>query len=979
MLHRLSRLPLALLSALAVAAFSPESVGAAEPQAAQSEVETQTVYLSGRGADDAVEWDFFCSEGRKSGQWTKIRVPSCWEQEGFGAYSYGVRYYGKPNPPGIAREQGIYKTSFEAPASWRGRRIKLVFEAVMTDAKVRVNGVSAGPLHQGGFYRFSFDVTDLLRFGAKNDLEVTVDKESANESVNLAERRADYWNFGGIFRPVFLQVSPSANIDRVAIAADADGRFSADVFLGSASNTNQRVVGQILDGQGATVGESFSADVRASGDRVSLQTKLRAPKLWTAETPNLYRVRFSLLENGAERHLVTETFGFRTFEVRSGQGLFLNGQRVLLKGVNRHSFWPETGRTLSRERNYADVRLIKELNMNAVRMSHYPPDPEFLQACDELGLYVLDELGGWHGAYDTGVGRKLVQEMVTRDVNHPSILFWDNGNEGGWNVELDGEFAKWDPRNRPVLHPQKKLSGVETMHYRSYGETQEYLRGPDIYMPTEFLHGLYDGGHGAGLWDYWEMMRQHPRSGGGFLWVFADEGVARADENGRIDNAGSYAPDGLVGPHHEKEGSFNAVREIWSPVQIKLLDGAIGGPRVSIELENRYDFTPLENCRVDWELVRFPSPLERKSGHVTLAKGNVACPSAAPHRTARLAIDLPDAWREAEALYLTARDPNGAALWTWSFPVSSAHLQEGKFALPSSATKLATPSTSSASQPAAQETANQWIVTVGNTEYRFDKSNGYLAGVNVNGHAISLTRGPRFVAARRGDRTLDGTINPEAPKGVDRVYQEIADPEAKLTKLTVQAQGSEVVVEANYFGNLRLARWTLSSNGVAQLDYTYSYDGVVELMGVAFDYPESAARSIRWLGAGPYRVWQNRTQGGVLDVWENAYNDTIPGESFVYPEFKGYFRDWMWATLTTAEGEITVQNGSGGKFLGVFTPRDGRDAQLFTWPQTGLAFLDVIPAMRNKVNATDLIGPSSQPQRVQGERGGTVRLVFREP
>jgi len=127
--------------------------------------------------------------------------------------------------------------------------------------------------------------------------------------------------------------------------------------------------------------------------------------------------------------------------VRPGKGLYLNGQRILLKGVDRHSFRPETGRSLDREDNYADARLVKSMNMNAVRMSHYPPDPAFLEAADQLGIYVLDELSGWHHAHDTDVGRRLVREMVERDVNHPSILFWDNGNEGGWNRELDGEFA----------------------------------------------------------------------------------------------------------------------------------------------------------------------------------------------------------------------------------------------------------------------------------------------------------------------------------------------------------------------------------------------------------------------------------------------------------------------------------------------------------------------------------------------------------
>ena len=114
------------------------------------------------------------------------------------------------------------------------------------------------------------------------------------------------------------------------------------------------------------------------------------------------------------------------------------------------------------------------------------------------------------------------------------------------------EFHKYDPQKRPVIHPQGNFSGFETMHYRSYGESQNYMRLPEIFMPTEFLHGLYDGGHGAGLYDYWEMMRKHPRCIGGFLWVLADEGVKRVDMDGFIDNQGNFGADGIVGPHHEK-------------------------------------------------------------------------------------------------------------------------------------------------------------------------------------------------------------------------------------------------------------------------------------------------------------------------------------------------------------------------------------------------------------------------------------------
>src|SRR5690606_30941065 len=144
-----------------------------------------------------------------------------------------------------------------------------------------------------------------------------------------------------------------------------------------------------------------------------LAQQFKNVKQWTAETPNLYKAEIKLLKDGKAIHQITETIGFRSIEIRKGDGIYVNGERVLMKGVNRHSFWPESGRTLNKELNHADVRLIKEMNMNAVRLTHYPSDPDFLKACDELGLYVMNELAGWHGKYDDAVGKKLVKEMVT--------------------------------------------------------------------------------------------------------------------------------------------------------------------------------------------------------------------------------------------------------------------------------------------------------------------------------------------------------------------------------------------------------------------------------------------------------------------------------------------------------------------------------------------------------------------------------------
>ena len=392
---------------------------------------TEVIYLSGTDKDHTVQWDFFCTNGRNSGQWSKIAVPSNWELQGFGSYHYG-------NPDMKANEKGLYKYEFTVSKNWKKKKVFIVFEASMTDTEVKINGKPAGPVHQGAFYRFKYDITDLIKYGEKNLLEVTVSKESANESINRAERISDYWVFGGIFRPVYLEAVPIQFIDHIAIDAKADGSFYMDVYTegkGKAKKVQAQV--QTLDGKPFGANFQISLKIRLYNPKRIIQN----PALWNPEFPGRYKVVVTLNDGKKVLHHVTQKFGFRTVEVKMSDGIYVNGQKIMFRGVCRHTFWPSSGRTSSKQLAIDDVNLMKDMNMNAVRMSHYPPDQYFLDVCDSLGMFVLDELAGWQKFYDTPTAQRLVKEMVERDVNHPSIVLWDNGNEGGFNKEVRGDYA----------------------------------------------------------------------------------------------------------------------------------------------------------------------------------------------------------------------------------------------------------------------------------------------------------------------------------------------------------------------------------------------------------------------------------------------------------------------------------------------------------------------------------------------------------
>ena len=922
-----------------------------------SATETETLYLSGRGSDDAQPWDFYCTAGRNSGFWTKINVPSCWEQQGFGAYEYGVESRGTkrmPVMPAVPQEQGIYRREFTVPATWKGRDVRLVFDGVMTDADVKVNGKSAGPVHQGAFYQFRYDITALLNAEGPNKLEVTVSKHSANDSVNRAERLGDYWNFGGIFRPVRLEALPPRAIERVAINAKAGGSFAADVYftgldssgrVGSFGPPKRDVVLQLRTLEGVQVGEAVTTPVPEGAAHFTVHATVKDPATWSAETPNLYVAEFTLRLDGGKKgtHTVTQRFGFRTFELRVGDGLYLNGHKLTLKGACRHSFWPETGRTLSLANQREDVRLMKEANMNAVRMSHYPPDVEFLDLCDEAGLYVLDELGGWQQHYDTPTGRKLIAEMVPRDVNHPSILFWDNGNEGGENQENDDEFAKYDPQQRPVLHPWNvSFRGMNTRHYREYAETEKFVEGPDIFMPTEFLHGLYDGGLGAGLEDFWKLMGEKPHAAGGFLWSWVDEAVARTDENGRLDAKRDLAPDGLVGPHREKEGSYYAVRDIWSPVQVPLttLPADFAG---ALPVRNRYDFLNLSSVTFEWQLVKYAPPGALLFHRTLLAHGRLTGPDLAARTDGTLELKLPADWREADVLTLRALDSRQREIDSWSWRWKSGAEAIGR----AQDVKAAV---------TQEETADEIVVTAGRSTVYFDKGSGRLASLERDGRTISLGNGPRLTAYKR----------------VDRSFVPVGGQAGKLTALTATRDGESVVVTATYDGAFREARWTITPEGDARLDYTFNGPGLVDILGVDFDYPEEKMRSKEWFGNGPYRVWANRLRGVTLARWDTAYNDQIPGMTWDFPEFKGWFSRWEWMAFTTTEGRFAFLNDGNQPYVGVYSPRDGKNNPVLNIPRFGLGVYQVITGIGTKNSVPSNLGPQGQPQDITGPVKGSL-------
>ncbi len=835
---------------------------------------TQIQYLTGTGSDNTVDWDFFCTAGRGSGKWTTIPVPSCWECQGFGEYVYGH----KPFDTRLG-ESGIYRHRFTVPADWKGCAVDIVFEGVMTDTEVLINGRKAGNKHQGGYCEFRYDVSNLLKYGRENTIEVRVDKESSNRSIVGAERECDFWIYGGIYRPVYLEAKPAVHLENVSIDARASGNLALH-FSVAGKVSNAAATLELFAPDGKPAGKfhlTGGLETSAEGGAAVFDVTVKDPELWSAEYPKLYSYTLTLGKDGKVLHSVSGKFGFRTIELRPHDGVYVNGAKIMFKGVNRHSHWPTTGRTLNHSINLQDALLIKEMNMNAVRMSHYPPEKDFLDICDSLGLYVLDELTGWQDCYDTEVGTGLVRELASRDRNHPCVLMWDNGNEGGFNFDLVPVYSEYDPQKRPVIHPFQKENGWNTFHYPDWEEAWYFLKQErNVFFPTEFLHGLYDGGHGAGLEDYWELFRSSPLSAGGFLWDFVDQGLVRDDMDGFIDTDGDHGADGIVGPYREKEGSFYTIKDIWCPVQIeggKYLPSCWNG---TLAVENRYDFTNLAECRFEAEYSR----LDFLTGERIAQKFKVGSPDVAPGMRGKLLLERPEA--DFDFLTLRAFDRTGMELYAWTLVNTSA------------------------------------------SEYAH-------RALSDNSGCSMIVEAGTLKGLRNGDMELSFGKGLRAASHPDRYEIDCS----------------------------------MTGNGWVEVGYRLCEEGLYDNIGVTLDLPEDSVKGVRWLGNGPYRVWKNRTRGVEPGLWEKDCNDTRTGQTWEYPEFKGYHSGLYAADIITTSGTLRIVSDTDDLFLHLLTPAyQGNDDVAGRYPEGNISVLGAISPVGNKFRPADTMGPSGQVNNV---------------
>ena len=607
------------------------------------------------GHPDARPLDFYQTSYDDSG-WATIPVPANWQLHGYGIPLYSnIKYPFEKKPPLVMEEPdagythfpednrnpvGSYRHTFMVPDDWEGRRIHLVFEGVSSAFYLWINGEKVG-YSQDSRSAAEFDITDYVNDG-ENLLAVEVYQFS--DGSYLEDQ--DLWRLSGIFRDVYLWSAPALDIRDFTVVADWDpatekGNLLVDFDFanfveGGLANYSMNVT--LWDGA-HQLAQAMQQGNALSRMRVFTQMDALAIEPWSAESPQLYDLVIELQGPDAKPIFYASKVGFRRVEASGGQ-ILVNGQPVIFKGVNRHEHDPSTGHTVSEAMMRKDILLMKRLNMNAVRLSHYPHHPRFYELCDELGLYVMDEANieshamGWQRnplAEDPQwlpAHLDRIRNMLERSKNHASVIIWSMGNESGDgdNFRQCGEWIRANDPTRLVHYDRASRQPYTDMYssmytnverLRRYAEEQEALplRLQRPAVLCEYNHAM--GNSSGNLKEYWDLFRAHRNLQGGFIWDFVDQGLydpaqdpAMRDPRdfkyggdfGDVPNDGSFCLNGLVMADRSLSPQAHEAAYLMQDLHTTLRSSS--EKTHQIEVYNERFFTDADDCKLHWELTQ---------------------------------------------------------------------------------------------------------------------------------------------------------------------------------------------------------------------------------------------------------------------------------------------------------------------------------------------------------------------------------------
>ena len=876
--------------------------------------------------------DFFSLKYDDS-QWVDFPVPGLFEIEGYGdkiyknvGYSWGTTF--NSNPPFIGETNnytGSYRREFELPSNWNGQEVYFHVGSATSNLKLWVNGKFVG-YSEDSKMAAEFNITKYLKKGT-NLIAMQVMRWC--DGSYLEDQ--DFWRFTGIAREVYLYARPKAHIEDITITTDFVGEAGKINIKLSAPKAKGKKFGvRLLAPDGTEAQQITSLQIKNDGNGEA-EALIPNPKKWTAETPNLYTAIISLYDGDKLVESIRQRIGIRKVEIKGGQ-LLVNGQPILIKGADRHELDPDGGYIVSMERMIQDIKIMKQLNINAVRTCHYPDDPRWYDLCDEYGIYLTAEAnieshGMGYGEHTLAKRADFEQMHIERNEanvkafkNHPSIIVWSLGNEAGFgpNFEKCYKWIKDYDKTRPVQYERAPYEGgftdITCPMYADYNWCERYCKGnnPRPLIQCEYAHAM--GNSMGGFKEYWDLIRKEPKYQGGYIWDFVDQGMRdKSPITGRTiftygGDYGKYpasdynfncngviAPDRRLNPHAYEVGYY--YQNIWVTDK--------GLKEGKFEVYNENFFKTLDDLELEWFVGGAGSHHHDNPGRpagMTFGHGGKIDISGIQPQQRKLITD--------EQLQKTIERVTGhhgdneifvifqfKSKDTQPFIDKGQVLARQQFCV--NAYKFPELKSSEEVSVTKEETNTYVKLSAGGTDVYVGKWSGLIDYLTVDGKDML-----QFRESIRPTFWRAPTDN-DYGAGLQRRFMTWKNPQMKLKK--VEASGNAILVEfdmPDQKAQLALT-YTLTAEGeviVREHLLTDKEAKVSDMFryGMTLQMPKQYDR-VEYYGRGPAENYIDRNSSEFIGV----YNNKVQDEYFEYvrPQESGNHTDVRWFSVVDADGK----------------------------------------------------------------------------
>ncbi len=890
--------------------------------------------------------------------WDEIPVPANMELYGYGYPIYVNHPYAfadgrnpitemkGPEPPRIPYDYnpvGSYRHQFDIPEKWEDKKVILRFGAVSSAMYLWVNGQKVG-YSQGSKLPAEFDITSYLRKGT-NNLAVEVYRWSDGSYLECQ----DFWRISGITRDVYLYARPKSHIADIKVVAGlennyTDGVLDLDVKLAHNGSAIKSKIEIVLLKDGRTL-HTETKEVVLSEDGATVNFKASQPnvKSWSAEIPELYTLLVNLTDNeGNTIEATTQQIGFRSVEIKNAQ-LLVNGQPILIKGVNYHEHHGETGHYVDDATMMKDLELMKSYNINAIRMAHYPQPDNLYDWCDKYGFYIVDEAN--IESHGMGYGdRSLAKNpdwdiahmdrtvrMYERDKNHPSVIIWSLGNEMGDGINTTAT-ANWLRKNDPSRPVQTERAGfgdntdIVCPQYPSFdillgyvgeGELDMHSQyyGPNFkmtgkrtkpFITSEYAHSM--GNSTGNFQDYWDIFEAHDILQGGFIWDWADQGLLATSPEGerywayggdfgpkgKVPSDGNFLLNGIVFPDRSIQPALEEVKKVYQNAGFKAIDAGKG----QIEIMNENFFRDMSGYELRWNL---------KEEGVSVAKGTMTMPAIAPRKAQTISLNIPQERKEDKEYYLNLSIhtkekeqliPQGHEIAKEQFQLSKYKAEAFMF--------------SNSEKMKISQDGGKLMLEGEGFQIKFDEQSGLLTDYVIKGeNLLSKPLSPNFWRAPTDNDFGNGHQNRTA------AWKKASKERVLKTFMVKNHNSKEIKAKAKTYGLVVNAVYELPSvHSVLNIDYYINDKAEIEIrtkllvqkeevseiprIGFTMVLPDTY-ENVQWYGRGFFENYWDKNTAAFVSLNTAKVEDLyVP---YIRPQENGYRTDIRWVEFKDAGGK----------------------------------------------------------------------------